>query len=64
MQGNTQGKKGKTLCVSHQAWRAQIGSISVTHTMAPKAFKAEQQPLPTYTEKISHTLCDADVCEM
>lgn len=33
--------------VSHQACRAQIGSISVTHTMAPRAFSAEQHPFPT-----------------
>lgn len=37
------------VCLSYQAWRAQIGSISVTQTMAPSAFRAEQQPFPTYT---------------
>lgn len=31
-----------------------MGSISVTHTMAPKAFRAEQQPLPTYIPKITY----------
>lgn len=31
----------------YQAWRAQIGSISVTYTMDPIAFKAAQQPFPT-----------------
>jgi len=33
---------------AYQAWRAQIGSISVTYTMEPMAFKAAQQPLPTW----------------
>lgn len=34
---------------TYQAWRAQIGSASVTYTMAPRAFRAAQQPFPTYT---------------
>lgn len=33
---------------AYQAWRAQIGSISVTYTMEPMAFKAAQQPFPTW----------------
>lgn len=38
---------------THHACRAQMGSISVTHTMAPRAFRAVQQPFPTYTAKVS-----------
>ena len=33
---------------THQACRAQMGSISVTMTMAPIPFKAAQQPFPTW----------------
>lgn len=42
---------GKLMHETHQACRAQMGSISVTHTMAPRAFRAVQQPFPTYTAK-------------
>lgn len=42
---------GKQMHETHQACRAQMGSISVTHTMAPRAFRAVQQPFPTYTAK-------------
>lgn len=38
---------------THHACRAQMGSISVTHTMAPRAFRAVQQPFPTYTAQVS-----------
>lgn len=34
--------------VTHHACRAQMGSISVMHTMAPRALRAVQQPFPTY----------------
>lgn len=34
--------------MTHHAWRAQMGSISVMHTMAPRALRAVQQPFPTY----------------
>lgn len=40
--------------VTHQACRAQMGSISVMHTMAPRAFRAVQQPFPTYTRARAH----------
>jgi hypothetical protein len=33
---------------TNQAWRAQIGSISVTITIDPIPFNAAAQPLPTY----------------
>lgn len=39
---------------THHACRAQMGSISVTHTMAPRAFRAVQQPFPTYVPRDSH----------
>ncbi len=39
--------------VTHHACSAQMGSISVMHTMAPRAFKAVQQPFPTYTPQES-----------
>lgn len=44
----------KHICASHlfsktyQAWRAQMGSTSVTYMTALNAFSAAQQPLPTY----------------
>lgn len=40
---------GKQTHETHHACRAHMGSISVTHTMAPRAFRAVQQPFPTYT---------------
>lgn len=36
------------LPVTHHACRAQMGSISVMHTMAPRALRAVQHPFPTY----------------
>lgn len=42
---------GKQMHETHHACKAQMGSISVTHTMAPRAFRAVQQPFPTYTAK-------------
>ena len=36
---------------THQACRAQIGSISVTKQIAPRPLRAEQHPLPTYDGK-------------
>lgn len=41
----------KSFLYSYQAWRAQMGSTSVTYTIVPSAFRAAQQPLPTYEEK-------------
>jgi len=33
--------------IPYQACSAQIGSTSVTYTMAPRPFSDAQQPLPT-----------------
>lgn len=41
---------------THHACKAQMGSISVTHTMAPRAFRAVQQPFPTYIPRDRVTL--------
>uniref|UniRef100_A0A7C9CZ26 Uncharacterized protein n=1 Tax=Opuntia streptacantha TaxID=393608 RepID=A0A7C9CZ26_OPUST len=43
----TTSSKVRTWKPSMQACRAQIGSISVTITRAPAAFRAAAQPLPT-----------------
>lgn len=38
-------------CHAYQACRAQMGSISVTYTMEPMAFRAAQHPFPTWAGK-------------
>ena len=41
----------KSFLHSYQAWRAQMGSTSVTYRTEPSALRAAQQPLPTYEER-------------
>lgn len=38
--------------LTHQAWRAQIGSISATSTLQPSPFRADAQPFPTWSQNV------------
>lgn len=39
--------------LTHQAWRAQIGSISATSTLQPSPFRADAQPFPTWSQNVA-----------
>lgn len=53
-QGRCNVKEGRVPLPAHQACSAQMGSISVTYTMEPMAFRAAQHPFPTCMGKSTH----------